>query len=37
METQKHRNTETHTDSDEYFIVAFCINATTLKSEIEII
>ena len=25
--TQKHRNTETHTDSDEYSIIAFCKNA----------
>ena len=30
-ETQKHRNTETHTDSDEYSVVAFCKNATRIK------
>ena len=28
METWKHRNTETHTDADEYSIVLFCKNAT---------
>ena len=31
METQKHRNTETHTDSDEYSIVVFCKNATIIN------
>ena len=30
-ETQKHGKTETHTDSDEYSIVAFCKNATIIK------
>ena len=30
-ETQKHGNTETHTDSDEYSIVAFCKNATIIN------
>ena len=27
-ETRKHENMETHTDSDEYSIVAFCKNGT---------
>ena len=30
-ETGKRRNTETHTDSDEYFIVAFCKNSTITR------
>ena len=31
METRKHGNMETHTDSDEYSIVVFCKNATIMK------
>ena len=31
METQKHGNTETHTDSDKYSIDVFCKNATIIR------
>ena len=32
QKTRKHRNTETHKDSDEYSIVAFCKKATAITT-----
>ena len=33
-ETQKHGNTETHTDSDKYSIIAFSKNATIISIQL---